>query len=105
MEAQATLVGANGTVELDTVAQVHLHLALVVHPGHAERDDALRLDDALYNLGLLKLGVLVVDILDGLQHLSDCLKVLLFARVLALQALHDFLYFHSVAVLVLELLF
>ena len=36
VEAQAALVGADGGVELDAVAAVHLHLALIVDPGHAE---------------------------------------------------------------------
>ena len=41
MEAQTALVGADGTVELDTVATVQLHLAVVIHPGHAEDDGTL----------------------------------------------------------------
>ncbi len=32
---------------LDAVAAIDLHLALVVHPGNAEHDDALGLDQAL----------------------------------------------------------
>ena len=64
MEAQSTLIRTNSTVELYTVAEVYLHLALVVNPGHTERDDALWFDDALYDLGLLKLWMLIIDILD-----------------------------------------
>ena len=65
MEAQAALVGANGAVELHAVADVDMHLALVVSPRYAERDDAFRLYDAFNQLDFLELGMLVVDILDG----------------------------------------
>ncbi len=99
VEAQTALVGANGAVELHAVADVHLHLALVVDPGHAERDDALRLHEALHYLGLFKLGVLVVYVLDALQDFAHCLQELRLARVLALQALHNFLNFHSFTIL------
>ena len=73
VEAQTALVGADGAIKLHAVAQVHLHLALIVDPGHTERDDPLGLHDTLDNLGLLELGMLVVDVLNRLQHLSYCL--------------------------------
>ena len=98
MESQSALIGADGTVELDAVAQVHLYLALVVNPGYAERDDALRFHDALDNFRLLELRMLVIDILNRLQHFTYCLQVLQLARMFALQALHDFFNFHSVDV-------
>ena len=63
MEAQATLVGANGAIELHTVADIYLHFALVVHPGHSEGDDTLGLYNALYDFCFLKLGMTVIDIL------------------------------------------
>ena len=99
METQSTLVGADGAVELYTIAQVHLYLALVVDPGNAERDDALRFNDSFYNLRFLELRMLVVDVLDRFKHFAYCLQILQFARMLALQALHNFLNFHSVVVL------
>ena len=95
METQSALVGTDCRVELDAVAQVHLYFALVVDPGHAEGDDALGFHDALHNLRFLKLRVLVVDVFDRFQNLAHCLQVLQLARMLALQALHDFLNFHS----------
>ena len=64
METQTALVRANGTVELHTIANVHLNLALVVDPGNAERGDALWLHDTLHNLSLLKFGVLIVHVFD-----------------------------------------
>ena len=73
VESQSTLIRADGAVELHAVAQVHLYLALVVDPGHTEGNDALGFHDALHDLRLLELGVLVIHILDALQHLSDSL--------------------------------
>ena len=42
MQTNAALVGADGAVELDAVAVVHMDLALIVHPGHPEHDHPLR---------------------------------------------------------------
>jgi hypothetical protein len=57
VKAEAALVGAEGRVELHTVAFVDLALALVVLPHDAELDDALRDGDDLE--GLLVFGVLL----------------------------------------------
>ena len=64
MESQSTLVGADGRVELHAVAQVHMHLTLVVGPRHTERDDAFWLHQPLNQLRLLEFGMLVVDVFD-----------------------------------------
>ena len=64
MEPQSALVRAYGAVELHAVADVHLYLAVVVYPWHAEFMHALGLYDALNNLGFLKLRMLIVDILN-----------------------------------------
>src|SRR5699024_2079295 len=76
VEAQAALVGADGAVELNAVAAVDLHLALIVHPGHTEGDDPLGLDQTLDQAGLLVLGVLFHQGLDALQHLLHSLQEL-----------------------------
>ena len=47
VKAQATLVGPQRRVELDAIALVDLHPALIVGPADAEHDLALRLDHAL----------------------------------------------------------
>ena len=73
VEAQSALVRADGAIELYAVTDVHLYLALVVNPGHAEGRDAFRLHDALYDLCLFELGMLVVHIFNAFQHLSYCL--------------------------------
>ena len=55
METQATLVRANGTVELYAITEVGLNLTLIVNPGYTESEDALGLNHALNDLSLLKL--------------------------------------------------
>ena len=96
MEAKTALVRTNRAVELHAIAEVDLHFTLVVHPRHAESDDTFGLDYALHNLRLLELGMLIVDVLNAVQYLADSLKILSFARMLLLQALHDFLYVHGI---------
>jgi hypothetical protein len=86
MEAQAALVGADRAVELDAVAAVHLDLARVVHPGHTERDDALGLDHALDQAGLLVFGMLFHQRLDALEHLAHCLQEFGLVRIAGGQA-------------------
>src|SRR5450756_2526834 len=77
VQAQAALVGANGAVHLHAIALVDLDLALVVDPGHAEHDDPLRLGDALEDLGLAVLRLLVEHGLEGFRNLHDGLMELL----------------------------
>ena len=73
VETQAAFVGTDGRVELDAVAAVDLDLASVIYPGHTEHDDALGLDQALDQTGLLVLGV---GSHNGLQALEDFLNSL-----------------------------
>ena len=99
MEAQAALVGADGAVELHTVAAVHLNLALIVNPGHTEGDDALRLDQTLNQSGLLVLRVLLHNGLDALQNLAHSLQELRLVGIALFQtfvnALQVFICQHS----------
>ncbi len=95
MEAQSALVGANGAVKLYAVANVDLHLALVVNPGYAEGGDALRLNESLNDFRLLKFRMLVIDVFDGDEDFFYRLQELCLAWMLALQLLHDVLYVHS----------
>ena len=76
MEAQAALVGADGGVKLHPVAPVHLDLAAVVHPGHPEHHNALRLHHAADDILLLIAGVGLHNGLQGLQHLLHSLEKL-----------------------------
>ena len=58
MKAQSALIGAHRARHLHTIAAVDLNLALIVHPRHAERYDALRLDHTLEDLMRLVLRML-----------------------------------------------
>ena len=52
MEAQSALIRPDGAVELNTEAAVHLHLAVIVYPGHSEHNLPFRLDQP-FQQGLL----------------------------------------------------
>lgn len=75
MQTQAALVGAQGRVELHSVATVDLDIALVVLPEHAELDDTLGDGGDLQGLAVLRVlleqgavlqsgGELVVGLLE-----------------------------------------
>ena len=47
MEAETAFVRADGAIELNAEAAVHLRFAAMVRPKAPERDDAFRLDYSL----------------------------------------------------------
>lgn len=81
METQTALVRTDRAVELDAEAAVDLNLALVIHPRHAELDDALRLDDLLEHAGGDVLRMLLNNRLKGLEDFHHCLMELRLTRV------------------------
>ena len=85
MEPQTALVGADGAVELHPVAPVHLHLALIVHPGDAEKNDPLRLHEPLQQTGLFVLGMLVKHGGNAFQDFRGRLQKFAFVGVALLQ--------------------
>ena len=89
MEPQAALVGTDGRVELHTVAAVDLHLAVVIHPGHAEHDHALGLHHTLDQAGLLVFGMGGDDGLQAFEDFLGCLQKLLLLGVALDQAVVD----------------
>ena len=91
VKAQAALVGSDGRVELDTVAAVDLDLALVVDPGNTEHNDALGLDEALKQGGLLVLGMGVERRLDGAEDLGRGLDELRLLGIAGLELVENFL--------------
>ncbi len=95
METETALIGADSTVELNTVAGVGADFACIVNPGDAECEDAVRLYQTLNYLCLFKFGMLVVYILDGLENLLYGLQILFLQRVFGLEACHDIGCFHS----------
>ena len=95
VEAQTALIRTYRAVKLHAVTKVYVHLTAVVDPWNAECDDAFRLYDALDNLCFLKLRMLVVHILYGNKHFSDCLQVLCLTWMPLLKVNHNFLNIHS----------
>ena len=91
VKAQAALVGSNGRVELDAVAAIDLDLALVVDPGDTEHDNALGLDEALKQGGLLVLGMGVERRLDGTEDLGRGLDELRLLGIAGLELVENFL--------------
>ena len=88
METQTALVRTDSRVELYAVAKVSLNLTIVIYPSNTECEDTIGLNDTLNDLCLLELGGLVLNLLDRLQYLLNCLQVLALARVLGLQLGH-----------------
>ena len=95
METQSALIRTNGAVELHTVARIDVHLALIVGPRHAEHDHALWLNEALDDLGLLKLRMLIVDIMNRDQHFFHSLQKLRFSGMLPHESFQYLFNFHS----------
>ena len=71
MEPQTTLVGAESRVELDAETTVDLHRSSVIHPGDTEDDLTLGLADALQDLVLEVVRVLLDNGLEALEDLPD----------------------------------
>ena len=64
METDTALVRTDSRVELYSVTCVSLNLTVIVDPCNLEGKDTLRFHDALYDLCILELRVLVVNFLD-----------------------------------------
>ena len=92
MEADTALVRAESRVVLDAVAVVHLHLILVVGPGHAEFHGAFGNHDAFEDAVLFVLGFLVEKGLHGEEHFFGSLKVFGLVGILGTKAVHNALY-------------
>ena len=94
VEAETALIWTDGIVELDPVAGIGLNLTVVVNPGDAECEDSVRLHEPLNNLGVFKLRMLVVNILNRLKHFTYGLEIFLLRSVLGLKFGHDFFCSH-----------
>ncbi len=94
MEADTTFVRTDGVVELHTIAEVGVHLAVVVNPVHTESENTVRLNHAFDNLVFLELRMLVVDIGNRQEHLAYGLEVFLLTRMLGFQGAHDIINIH-----------
>ena len=93
MEAKATLVGADGTGELHTISTVYLNLSLIIDPGYAERDHAIRLSQTLQN-GIPSVFFLIsFDYrTKRVKHLTYCLMKFRFTRIFFDRTSDHFIY-------------
>lgn len=85
METDTTLVWANDVVVLDAVTHVGLYVTLVVNPRNAELNNAIWNAEALNEVGLVKLWMLVVLLFNRWENLTNCLDVLRLIRNLCLR--------------------
>src|SRR6266508_5576689 len=69
MEAQASLIGTDGTVHLHAKSAMDLHATLIVEPGHAKDDHALGLHHPLQDAGRAIFRMFFQDRTQRLQHL------------------------------------
>ena len=90
MEAQAAFVGADGAVELHTVAAVHMDLTVVIHPGDGEGEVTLGHGHTLQqSLPTVNIFIFFHNGTDGFQNLFHSLVKLRLAGILLPHTLLD----------------
>ena len=90
MQAQAALIRADGAGKLHAERVVDLHLTLVIHPRHAEKDLALRHGQAFKKrFFAILLFVALNHRAQGIEHLANGLMKLRLAGIFAHHALID----------------
>ena len=92
MKTQASLIRTDRAVKLDAVALVHVHVALIVHPGHAEKNGAFGLDKAFQKPRFFIGGIGVDGALQTVQHLGRRLVELRLVGILLFQTRQNALY-------------
>src|SRR5690606_33437821 len=93
VEAQAALIRPQRRVELDAESAIDADHVLVVHPGYAKDDLALRLADAL-DQGIVRIFGMLGDYpAQALQHLLDRLQEFGFAGISPEHVIKDGLQF------------
>ena len=100
MESDATLVGAYRIAELHTVAQIDMYLTVVILPWYSETNDAVGFHQPFYQTYPFKLGVLIVNTLNGKQYFPHGLQILGFTGMLGLKLLKNQFRLHITTMLV-----
>ena len=95
METQTALVGTDSVIELNAVAGINLHVALIIYPSHLESELTIRLNDTLSDTICLEFGVLIIDLFYGHQYLTYGLKILFLTGMTEFEIRHKFVYIHS----------
>ena len=105
METNAAFVRANSIVELNAIANVGLHFALVVYPRNAEGENAVGFNHSFNDFCFFEFGMFVVDILNRQKNFSHGLKIFLLARVLSFEVAKNFVYIHDTDKFILSRMF
>ena len=95
METKAAFVRANGVIELYAITQIRLDFAFIIHPCYTESKDTIGFNQALNDLGLFELRMLIIHILNRDKDFSNSLQILKFSWMLGLEISHDFFNIHS----------
>ncbi|OAV74987.1 hypothetical protein Barb7_01450 [Bacteroidales bacterium Barb7] len=94
MVADTAFVRTNRIAVLDTVAHVHIHFSLVVHPCYAESENTVGNTQPFNQVGFLKLRMFIVHILNRFQHFGYRLQIFRLIGKSAFQIIYNFLCFH-----------
>ena len=94
METDTAFVRTDGRVHLHTETTVDLHLALVIHPRHAEHDHALGLHHALHHFLLAQVRVRHYHRCYRVHYFFDCLVKLFLTGVLSDEVRHKSVHIH-----------
>ncbi len=89
MKAQAALIGTYGAVHLYAEAAIYLKITLIIHPGHAEHNNPLRLNKAFQNFGLAIFRVSFQNQGQGLDNFFDGLMKFRLAGVFCFNPIHQ----------------
>jgi hypothetical protein len=81
VKAKAALIRPDSGIELNAESSVHLYVSFVVHPGYAERYNALGLNYPLDDALFFELGMKLDDLLARFQNLAYSLKEFRFIRI------------------------
>ena len=88
VETDTTFIRTDSAIHLNAETAVDLHLALIVHPRHAEHDHALGFYDALHHFLLTQIRVCHDHRSYTLYYFANSLVKLLLARVFTYEVRH-----------------
>lgn len=85
METDATLVRANGVVELNAITDVVLNFTLIIYPCYTESENTVWFNHTFDDFCFFKLWVLVVLVLYSKENFTYSLQIFLFTRMFGLE--------------------
>ena len=85
MEADTSLIRADGVVVLNTVTHVGLHVAFIVYPSYTELVYSVWNAKTFNQIGLVEFRMFVVFFFNGRKNFFYCLMILRFVGEPSLQ--------------------